>query len=276
MSRSAQCGILHGQSPGVVTPGDLFCRYGRWLGLLLCAGLLAACGGPSYKVKVIDKPGSGLKGTQRPYEVNGERFEPMLNADGYAEEGVASWYGPDFHGRKTSSGEIYNMNGFTAAHKTLPMHVSVRVTNKANGKQCVVRVNDRGPFVKGRVIDLSYGAAQQIGMVGTGTAAVRIETLGYREPGPRGAPPVYTQPDSYIAGPFTVQVGAFAMPQNAQRLAEELRATYGDASVVESWVNGQLFHRVRVGLYQTMAEAEKARLVFEEKGMQNSFVVAKD
>ena len=276
MSRNARRGIWHGHSPGVVSPGDLFCRHGRWLGLLLCVGLLAACGGPSYKVKVIDKPGSGLKGTQRPYEVNGERFEPMLNADGYAEEGIASWYGPDFHGRKTSSGEIYNMNAFTAAHKTLPMHVSVRVTNQANGKQCVVRINDRGPFVKGRVIDLSYGAAQQIGMVGAGTAAVRVETLGYREPGPRGTPPVYTQPDSYIAGPFTVQVGAFAMPQNAQRLAEELRATYGDASVVESWVNGQLFHRVRVGLYQSMEEAEKARLAFEEKGMHNSFVVAKD
>ncbi|TLM65262.1 MAG: septal ring lytic transglycosylase RlpA family protein [Deltaproteobacteria bacterium] len=237
---------------------------------------LAACGGPTYKVKVIDEPGSGLKGTQKPYEVNGERFEPLANADGYAESGTASWYGPDFHGRKTSNGETYNMNAMTAAHKTLPMNVFVRVINETNGKQSVVRINDRGPFVKGRIIDLSYAAAQEIGMVGGGTAQVRIETLGFREAGPPGSAVTYRQPASYAPGPFTVQVGAFAMPQNAIRLAEELRRSYGDAAVVEGWVSGKLFHRVRVGLYKTLADAEKARIEFEGKGFQNSFVVARD
>lgn len=246
------------------------------LAVLLGLGAVA-CGGPSYTVKVLDTPAAGgLKGTQKPYEVNGERFEPLLNAEGYAEEGTASWYGPDFHGRKTSNGEVYNMNAMTAAHKTLPMNVYVRVINQANGKETTVRINDRGPFVKGRVIDLSYAAAQEISMVGAGTAPVRVETLGYREPGPRGAVATYRQPASYEAGPFNVQVGAFAMFENARRLAEELRRSYGDAAVVEGWVAGKLFHRVRVGQFKTMAEAEQARVEFEAKGFRNSFVVAKD
>lgn len=248
----------------------------RRLLLSLLAVGLAACGGPSYKVRVLDVPGSGLKGTQKPYEVNGERFEPISNADGYAETGVASWYGPDFHGRKTSNGETYNMNAMTAAHKTLPMNVYVRVTNQSNGKQSVVRINDRGPFVKGRIIDLSYAAAHEVGMVGPGTAPVRIETLGYREIGPAGSTATYRQPESYVVGPFTVQVGAFAVIENAQRLAAELRAAYGSAAVAEGWVGGKKFHRVRVGLYPTLVQADQARLEFEGKGFRNSFVVAKD
>ena len=100
--------------------------------LLLLLGL-TACGGPSYRVRVIDTPGSDLKGTQKPYEVNGERFEPVRSADGYSEEGTASWYGKDFHGRKTSNGETYDMHAMTAAHKTLPMNVYVRVITGAMG-----------------------------------------------------------------------------------------------------------------------------------------------
>lgn len=241
----------------------------------LCVGV-SACGGPSYRVRVLDKPGSGLKGTQKPYEVNGERYDPLLNADGYEEEGLASWYGPDFHGRKTSNGEVYDMHDLTAAHKTLPMNVYVRVTNRSNGRQCVVRVNDRGPFVRGRIIDLSYAAAKDLGVVGPGTAPVRIDALGYREPAAAGEVVTYRRPASYEAGPFTVQVGAFTVQANAQRLTDELRRSYGETSIVEGWVSGQKFHRVRAGLYKTMAEAEQARIAFEGKGFRNSFVVARD
>lgn len=249
---------------------------GQILALLLLGLGLAACGGPSYRVKVIDKPGSDLKGTQKPYEVNGERYDPIRNADGYSEEGTASWYGPDFHGRKTSNGEIYDMHEWTAAHKTLPMNVYVRVTNRSTGRQSVVRVNDRGPFVKGRIIDLSYAAAKELGVVGPGTAPVRIEALGYRDAVAASGEVTYRRPASYEVGPFTVQVGAFTVPQNAQRLADELRRLYGESSVVEGWVAGKKYHRVRVGLYRTMAEAVSAEAEFEGKGFRNSFVVARD
>ena len=244
--------------------------------LALLVSVLTACGGPSYRVRVLDTTDSSLKGTQRPYEVNGERFDPLRTADGFSEEGMASWYGGDFHGRKTSNGETYDMHLPTAAHKTLPMNVYVRVTNLANDRQSVVRINDRGPFVKGRVIDLSYAAAKELGVVGPGTAPVRIEALGYGEAGPAGEIVAYRQPASYEVGPFTVQVGAFSVPQNALRLAEELRRSYGEASVVEGWVAGQKFHRVRVGLYPAMAAATQAAAEFESRGYRNCFVVARD
>jgi rare lipoprotein A len=245
-----------------------------WPWLLIA--VLSACGGPSYRVRVLETPDRVLKGTQRPYEVNGERFDPLLDATGFYEEGVASWYGTDFHGRKTSNGEDYDMHGLTAAHKTLPMNVYVRVSNLSNGRQCVVRINDRGPFVKGRVIDLSYAAASQLGVVGPGTAPVQLEALGYREIGPAGEIVAYRQPASYEVGPFTIQVGAFTVAQNAQRLADELRTSYGEAAVVEGWVGGQKYHRVRVGLYPAMAAAVQAAAEFEAKGFRNSFVVARD
>ena len=244
--------------------------------LALLVSVLTACGGPSYRVRVLDTTDSSLKGTQRPYEVNGERFDPLRTADGFSEEGMASWYGGDFHGRKTSNGETYDMHLPTAAHKTLPMNVYVRVTNLANERQSVVRINDRGPFIKGRIIDLSYVAAKELGVVGPGTAPVRIEALGYGEAGPAGEIVAYRQPVSYEVGPFTVQVGAFGVPQNAQRLAEELRRSYGEASVVEGWVAGQKFHRVRVGLYPAMAAAIQAAAELESRGYRNCFVVAKD
>jgi len=249
---------------------------GRPALLLLLLVLTACCGGPSYKVKVLDTPGSGLKGTQKPYEVNGERFEPIRSADGYSEEGMASWYGKDFHGRKTSNGEEYDMHAMTAAHKTLPMNVHVRVINQANGRQSVVRINDRGPFVRGRIIDLSYAAAKELGVVGPGTAPVRVEALGYREPVATGSAVTYRPPASYEAGPFTVQVGAFTVLPNAQRLADELRRSYGETSIVEGWVAGQKYHRVRVGLYPTMVAALQAEAEFAAKGFRNCFVVAKD
>jgi len=237
---------------------------------------LAACGGPSYQVRVLESPDPSLKGPQRPYEVNGERFDPLPDASGFTEEGMASWYGREFHGRRTSNGEIYDMHAQTAAHKTLPMNVYVRVTNLANGRQSVVRINDRGPFVKGRVIDLSYAVASQLGVVGPGTVPVRLEALGYGELGPAGEVVAYRPPPSYEVGPFTVQVGAFTVVENARRLADKLRSAYGEATVVESWVAGQKYHRVRVGLYPAMAAALQAAGEFEARGYRNSFVVARD
>lgn len=240
--------------------------------LLMCLLILAACSKPAYRVEVIKTP--GLRGTQQPYKVNGERYDPLLSADGFREEGIASWYGKDFHGRKTSNGETYNMHAMTAAHKTLPMNVHVRVSNLANGRSAVVRINDRGPFIKGRVIDLSYAAANQLDIVKPGTAPVRVEALGYKMDTPPGSATVYRQPDTYDAGTYTVQVGAFAVEENARRLAAQLQTAYGAAGVAEAWVEGRRFYRVRAGRYPSLELANAALPRFEKNGFPNSFVVA--
>ena len=119
------------------------------------------------------------RATMRPYTINGKTYYPTTVSVGDTASGIASWYGPDFHGKKTSNGETYNMNVMTAAHKTLPMNTMVRVTNLGNGAQTTVRINDRGPFVAGRIIDLSKAAATSIGMIGAGTARVKLEVVGF-------------------------------------------------------------------------------------------------
>jgi rare lipoprotein A len=250
----------------------------RFIFPILILFMLAACVQPAYRSRVIETPETReLKGWEKPYEVNGERYQPM-RGDGrthvdFVEAGMASWYGPDFHGKKTSNGETYDMYAMTAAHKTLPLGVCVRVTNRANGRQAVVRVNDRGPFVKGRIIDLSYSAAKELGVVGPGTAPVRIEALGFRETGADGTVG-YRQPGSYSAGSYSVQVGAFTVRENALRLAGRLQERHGYAGVRQEWVNGSLFHRVRVGKYDSLEAAEKIKAEFEKGGYQSCFVVA--
>jgi len=250
----------------------------RLIILLLFTAALAACGRPAYRSRVIDSPETkGLKGWEKPYEVNGERYEPMRKAEqkhvGYVEDGIASWYGKDFHGKYTSNGEVYDMYAMTAAHKTLPLGVTVQVTNQANGRQAVVRVNDRGPFVKGRIIDLSYSAAKDLGVVGPGTAPVRIEALGYQEKDAAGQI-AYRQPKSYTVDSYSIQIGAFTMVENARRLASQMQGRYGYAAVQEGWVDGRLFYRVRAGRYPNVEAAEAAKTSFEANGFPNSFVVA--
>ncbi len=250
-------------------------RFRFFLVLGFCL-LLVACGRPAYRTRVIETPETrGFKGHEKPYEVNGQRYDPLRQGEqtGFVEEGIASWYGADFHGKSTSNGEVYDMYAMTAAHKTLPLGVMVRVTSKVNGRQTLVRVNDRGPFVKGRIIDLSYAAAKDLGVVGPGTAPVRIEALGYQETAP-GGQVAYRQPKSYDLGRFAVQVGSFSIPDNANRLASQLQARYGVASVQQGFVTGKLFYRVRVGNYPTLEAAESARVSFEANGYPNSFVVA--
>ncbi|WP_228286299.1 septal ring lytic transglycosylase RlpA family protein [Arcobacter vandammei] len=119
------------------------------------------------------------RATMRPYSVFGIKYYPEIANIGDKFDGIASWYGPDFHSKKTSNGEIYNMYDMTAAHKTLPMNTVVKVDNLENGKSTIVRINDRGPFVSGRIIDLSNKAAHAINMVGKGTAKVRVTVLGF-------------------------------------------------------------------------------------------------
>lgn len=250
----------------------------RFLFFLFLILLFTACSRPAYQTRVIETPAMpGLKGWEKPYEVNGDRYEPMLRSSGqhvrFVEEGLASWYGKDFHGRYTSNGEIYDMYAMTAAHKTLPLGISVKVINHANGRSAVVRLNDRGPFVKGRIIDLSYSAANELGVVGPGTAPVRIEALGYQEKDAAGQI-VYREPKSFIVDSYSVQVGAFTVQENARRLAAQLQSRHGYAVVREGWVGDRLFYRVRAGRYPNMNAAEAAKAAFEAGGYPNSFVVA--
>jgi rare lipoprotein A len=132
---------------------------------------------------VIPKPESHNKWTSKPYDVMGIRYYPMASAYGFEEEGSASWYGEKFHGHKTANGEIFNMFGLTAAHKTLPLPSFVKVSNLSNGKSAIIRVNDRGPFYGDRVIDLSYGAAKKLGYHKYGVANVKLEVLHVNEAG---------------------------------------------------------------------------------------------
>lgn len=134
---------------------------------------------PASIPDAVPKPESlSAYGNQPEYEANGHTYHVLATSKGYDEEGVASWYGPKFQGRRTSSGETFDMNRMTAAHRTLPLPTYVEVTNLENGRKAIVRVNDRGPFKKGRLIDLSYVAAVKLGIVATGTAKVRVRAVG--------------------------------------------------------------------------------------------------
>jgi rare lipoprotein A len=185
------------------------------------------------------------------YEVAGKRYVVLASARGYVERGVASWYGPTFHGGRTATGETYDMNTMTGAHPTLPLPTWVRVTNLQNGKSVVVRLNDRGPFSSNRIIDLSHAAAEQLDMIRAGTAMVEVRSLAGGNPAVQAALPA---PPS-TAPRFFAQAGAFADEGNARRLVERLRdAQVGEVAISETRVDGQRLYRVRVGPAAGVAE----------------------
>lgn len=212
---------------------------------------------------------------QQPYTVNGTRYEPLSSHIGFEQEGVASSYGSDFHGRATSSGEIFDMHAMTAAHKTLPLGVFVRVRDKRSGREIVVRINDRGPFVQDRIIDLSEAAAEKLGILRVGLAPVKITALGYRSEDSSGKT-FYHSPESYDRGTFALQVGAFAQKPNATRLADELRRKYGTADVREALISGVKYYRVRLGRYTSLKAAQDGQDRFQHGLFPGCFVVAVD
>ena len=238
--------------------------------LICCFMLVIACA--SKRPPVATPPESRQKASQRPYTVFGERYEPLQTHAGFVQTGIASWYGDDFHGKKTSNGETYDMHAMTAAHKTLPLGVFVRVRNTANRNEAIVRVNDRGPFVKGRIIDLSFSAAKALGVAIAGTAPVRIEALGYKG----SSPDQYKALENYDTGNYTVQIGAFTDPRNAERLSGEMKKVYGFSEMRSAWVKGEHFYRVYVGKHASLRSAETAEKNLEEHGYPGSFVVSLD
>ncbi|MFK4764135.1 septal ring lytic transglycosylase RlpA family protein [Desulfobaculum sp. SPO524] len=232
----------------------------------MCALVLTACG----KSRLPDasplprterqssashghKAGPSPKGTFRPYIVAGKRYHPLAKADGFRQEGLASWYGKKFHGRKTSNGERYNMYDMTCAHKILPMNTVVRVTNKTNGKSAVFRVNDRGPFVQSRIVDLSYTGAKRLGVVKPGTAPVVLEAIGM------AGDSTISVSRSVATGRYYIQVGSFTVRSNAERLRAALKDRgYTQSRIQRAEISGQTYWRVQAGVFAGMDKAKLA------------------
>ncbi len=213
------------------------------------------------------------------YDVNGQRYQVLASAEGFVERGVASWYGPDFHGHNTSSGEPYDMYAMTAAHKTLPLPCYARITNLSNGRSIVVRINDRGPFVGNRIVDLSYTAALKLDVVRAGTALVELRVVGPAADGvAQLAPVVATAAPMPTAAPspapaspvLYIQVGAYGDSANAQRVLARLQdAGFSNAFSVNAQSAGHRLQRIRVGPISTVEQfdalaARLATLGFSE------------
>jgi len=254
-------------------------RAGTALAALALSGLLLSCAsGPERPAEPSDGPStSGIRaqdvadavprveplaryGNHSPYEVFGRKYYVMNSSEGYHERGVASWYGSKFHGRRTSSGEPYDMHLATAAHKSLPLPTYAEVTNLDNGRRVIVKINDRGPFKDDRIIDLSYGAALRLGMIGTGTARVDVRAIDPTTWDDGGRVAV-NEASGYVAGgaqPQQVtggtwlQAGAFSRRDGAEQLAGRLRRA--DLEPVSIHDSGDLF-RVWLGPYGSDAEA---------------------
>lgn len=212
----------------------------------------------------------------RPYSALGKRYTPATEYQPYKERGVASWYGKRYHGQKTSSGEVYDMYGMSAAHPTLPLPSYARVTNPENGRSVVVRINDRGPFHDNRLIDLSYAAAYKLRLLDSGSGEVIVEAIDTRPnaiataappvaatamPAPVEAPTASASEattGAAAASGIYVQVGAFQYQNNADRLREKLQQKQLAENVpLESWYN-QGTYRVRLGPYTSRQDAEQA------------------
>ena len=201
-----------------------------------------------YVTEVYETPGATIS-TQKAYSVNGSVYYPKKTVPiGWSEEGIASWYGPNFHGKYTSNGEIYNMYALTAAHKTLPMNTIVKVTNLNNGKSVIVRINDRGPFVKGRIIDLSYVAGKKIGLDRTGTAPVKITVIGFKG-------------KNYVTG-YMIQVGAFLRKRGAEFTANKYKELGYNAKVLKK---GD-FYKVFIVGFKSYSEAKEFKLSHKLNG----------
>lgn len=200
-------------------------------------------------------------GNKSPYTVLGKTYYVMASSEGYREQGLASWYGKKFHGERTSNGEIYDMYGMTAAHKTLPIPTYVQVTNLNNGRQVIVRVNDRGPFHDGRIIDLSYAAAKKLDFVDQGTARVEVVAINpdvwiaqqgggnqvaVRPASSSGEPPAPT-PNYRLPANTFLQAGAFGSRQSAEALRAQLAALTSLPVFIKEVTEPRNLYRVRIG-----------------------------
>lgn len=200
------------------------------------------------------------------YEVNGRRYYTRRSSRGYKERGIASWYGSDFHGRRTSSGETYNMYAMTAAHRSLPLPCYVMVTNLSNGREIIVRINDRGPFYSDRIIDLSYAAAVKLGLARPGTGLVEVRAIEPEDISDQRR--VASKKDFYI------QVGAFQNRSYAEQLQKQLQSMI-DAAVEVNSVLGQQasFYQVRIGPLSSAEKLDNLAERLTDIGFPNHIIV---
>lgn len=260
----------------------------RTLFLILAATLLWGCaevvrerdGPPSKSVDVSGvadavprvEPKSRY-GNPDSYVVHGRRYHTLDSSRGHVERGIASWYGKKFHGRRTSSGETYNMYAMSAAHKALPLPTYVHVTNLDNRRRVLVRVNDRGPFHANRIIDLSYAAASKLGILGTGTAFVEVRAIDpSASPAKLAAPAV--QIEAVGSGTLYLQVGAFAYRVNAERLSARI-GTVADAltRITEIIKDGRTLYRVQVGPLIDVSQADRLAFLLANAGIEDPHIV---
>lgn len=278
--------------------------------LMLSAAFLAACAGNGPKRPSGGEPAAtatppmahaeprvGRRDTPRPgrteprsergnppfYDVLGKRYHVLPTSAGYVQRGIASWYGRDFHGLDTSSGERYDMHAMTAAHTTLPLPTWVEVTNLENGKRVVVKVNDRGPFVDSRLIDLSFAAATQLDMVRNGTA--RVEVRAVAAPFEARQQVAFASTEQALgvlpaqgtaprAERMFVQVGAFSQRDNAERLMQRLRASgFANPSVVSEPEQRRVMHRVRLGPIRDSVEFDQLNARLRSMGVSGARLV---
>jgi peptidoglycan lytic transglycosylase len=181
---------------------------------------------------------------------------PLPNESHLSQTGIASWYGPGFHGNATASGDIYNQTDLTAAHQTLPLGTRVMVTNLANGSSTQVTINDRGPFAKGRIIDLSYAAAQSIDMVGPGTALVRVDVID----SPTRIQTIRPSLD------YTLQVGSFSQLENAEQLRDRLAQSFSHVTIAPLQFKDLTYYRVQLGTFSNRGAAEEQARQLSQSG----------
>lgn len=264
-------------------------RIGWWLLLLLQVGCAANRGGGYYEddgpprraprdlAQIADaeprrEPIS--KSGNRPYTVFNKTYYPRTDAKNYRERGVASWYGKKFHGRRTSSGERYDMYAMSAAHKTLPIPSYVRVRNLRNGKTTVVRVNDRGPFLHNRLIDLSYAAAAKLDIVASGTGLVEIESIEFDTPAAVAeAAPAPTPISPPAAAPeIFIQVGAYVERDNAERMRSGLYRAGFSGVHISTHPDQVTLYRVRVGPLANVEESDDLLRRLLERGFEHAYI----
>ncbi|WP_236075400.1 septal ring lytic transglycosylase RlpA family protein [Mariprofundus sp. EBB-1] len=247
---------------------------------------------PNGQAHLPDGAG-GVSKTGKPYRVAGQWYTPLKSEGRYDETGTASWYGTKFHGLLTANGETYDMHALSAAHKTLPLPTLMRVTNLDNGRSVIVRVNDRGPFVKDRLIDLSYAAANALGYTKQGTAHVRVQSL---EIPPSKAtktlamgaklkaadrsntitvssPDTLSLPATAPSGKIFVQLGAFGSQENAGRLQAKLKTAFPAAHIIAVHIAEKTLYRVRIGPFEDMVNIEKTVLSLQQKGFDKPMVI---
>lgn len=239
-------------------------RLNKRAGIYFLSAVVTACGGSFYYQG--DGPGAPINasnipnmvprneprskyGNPKSYEVLGKRYYVMNSAENYTESGIASWYGKKFHGRRTSSGEVFDMYAMTAAHKSLPLPTYVQVSNRNNGRQIIVKVNDRGPFIHGRLIDLSYAAAAKLGILGNGTGNVEVRALRAGQSISPSSTTAGLQTNQSKSGALYVQLGAFQQRVNAELLRAQIAGSdiRGAQVSIAKNAEGLAIYRVRIG-----------------------------